>query len=279
MMHRCRSALLLVALLSPVIGFRTADALVPQRFLGPPAPLNYTITSFTKVINSGRFKNEDLAQLYWERGVQYGQLGYFDKAIIDYSQALQLRPAQTTAWLNRAVAYARLEKYDEAYADLERVSQLDPAHPSLYNTRGTLSFLLGRYPDAIRDFKHYLSLRPADLYRMLWLYLSEKHLNPNAPGEFGRYVAGVNLDVWPGAMLRLFQGQVGVENVLQSLSKNLGGWDAGSRCEAYFYLGQYYLLQHDNSKALQFFREAVKTGATGYTEYEFSLVYADKLAQ
>ena len=254
-----------------------ANAVVPQRYLKVQYPLNYTIASFNKVIDSGRYHGDDLAQLYWERAVQYSDLHHYHKAIEDYARCIKLRPGFVSAYLNRAVAYARVEQYDAAFADFKQALSRDPGNASAYNTRGALNFLLGRYQDAVTDFKHYLKLRPDDSYRLLWLYMSEKNLNPDKPGDLANYVEGVNLDIWPGAMVRLFLGEVPVDNVIKALTDNLGKWNNGSRCEAYFYLGQYYLLQGDRNKALQYFRKAVATKATGYMEYEFAVAYSLKL--
>jgi lipoprotein NlpI len=252
-------------------------AVVPQSYLKVVYPINYTIRSFNKVIDSGRYQGDDLAELYWERGVQYGDLHHYAEAIEDYTRCLELRPKFISAYLNRAVAHARLQQYKSAYADFAQALQLDPNNTSAYNTRGALNFLLGRYQDAVKDFKRYLKLRPHDSYRLLWLYMSEKNLHPDQPDDLINYIDGVNLKVWPGAIVRLYLGQVPVEDVINALSNNMRHWSNGNRCEAYFYLGQYFLLRGDRTNALRFFKQAVKTKATGFMEYEFAVAYSLKL--
>ena len=254
-----------------------ANAVVPQAYLKVVYPLNYTIASFNKVINSGRHHGNDLAELYRERGQEYGRLHHYKEAIEDYTRCINLHPGLVTVYLDRAVAHARLEQYDAAFADFSRALKRDPGNASAYNARGALNFLLGHYQDATNDFKRYLKLRPDDSYRLLWLYMSEKNLQPDKSTDLANYTDGVSLDIWPGAMVRLFLGQVPVENVVKALSDNMGKWTNGTRCEAYFYLGQYYLLRGERNNALQFFRKAVATKATGYMEYEFAVAYSLKL--
>ena len=254
-----------------------SQAIVPQRILGGALPIDATITSFNKYINSGRLQGAALAQRYWERGHQYGKLGHYDKAILDYSSAIKLNPRLIAAYIDRAVGYARLEKYNQAYADLDKALQIEPNNQRAYVTRGTLSFLIGKYDYAAADFKRCLQLNPKDIYRMLWLFLSEKYHDRNAVSEVRQYSANVNLDEWPGAILKLYLGEVDSEAVIGALAKGVPNMDSGHACEAYYYLGQYFLLQNDRVKALELFRKAVATKAKTYVEYEFAVAYSLKL--
>ena len=258
-----------------------SHAVVPQKILGEKQSdkqsVNDTIASITKFINSGRLQGQSLAQRYLERGRQYGKLGNYLNAISDYTAALELKPNFVSAHIDRAVAFARLEKYDEAYADLNNALHIEPNNTIAYNTRGTLNFLLGKYENAATDFKHYLQLKPNDIYRMLWLYLSEKYNNRAAVTEVPQFSTKVNLDQWPGAILKLYLGEVDAETVTTALSQGVPNMDAGHICEAYFYLAQYFLLQNDKTKAAELFNKAVATKAKTYLEYEFAVAYSLKL--
>ncbi|KPJ92824.1 MAG: hypothetical protein AMJ53_08620 [Gammaproteobacteria bacterium SG8_11] len=265
---------LLLLALSPLV-----HAVVPQRILGDTQPIDATIASFDKYINSGRLQGAALAQRYWERGIQYGKLGHYDKAVVDYSSAIRINPQLTVAYIDRAVGYARLEKYDEAYADLNSVLQAQPNNLRAYVTRGTLNFLVGKYQNAAADFKSYLRLNPNDIYRMLWLFLSEKYHNRNAVSEVPQFSGKVNLDEWPGAILKLYLGEVEAEAIIDALSKGVPDMQVGHACEAYYYLAQYFLLQNDRQRALELFNKAVATNAKAFVEYEFALAYSLKLKQ
>jgi lipoprotein NlpI len=266
--------ILLVIVISPL-----AHAVVPQRILGDAQPVGATVASFGKYINSGRLQGAALAQRYWERGIQYGKLGHYDKAISDYTSAIKLNPQLTNIYIDRAVGYARLEKYNEAYADLNTVLQAQPNNLRAYVTRGTLNFLVGKYENAAADFKRYLQLKPNDIYRMLWLFLSEKYHNRDAVSDVPKFSANVNLDQWPGAILKLYLGEVEAEAVIDALSKGVPNMQIGHACEAYYYLAQYFLLQNNRQKALELFNKAVATQAKSYVEYEFALAYSLKLRQ
>jgi len=260
-----------------VTGISSAYAVVPQRILGQPLPIDSTIASFNKYINSGRLHGLALAQRYLERGNHYGKLWHFDKAISDYTSAIELNPQLIDAYIDRSVAYARLEKYNAAFDDLNQALHIDSNNLRAYVTRGSLSFLVGKYDLAAADYRRYLQLNPRDIYRMLWLFLSEKYHDRKAATDVQQFSRNVNLDEWPGAILKLYLDEVDADAVITALAKGVPDMDAKHACEAYFYLGQYFLLQNDRKKALELFNKAVATQAKTYVEYEFSVAYSIKL--
>lgn len=96
------------------------------------------------------------------RGVTYGQLEKYDKALADFNRALELRPDSPGTLINRGNAYTELARYDEAFADLNRSLELNPNDPAAFNNRGNAYFRLKRYDKALADFNRALELRPND---------------------------------------------------------------------------------------------------------------------
>lgn len=263
-------------LLAVLVITSQAMAIVPQRLLGEEVrPVDATILSHTKIINSGRLTAEELTKRYWERGKHYASLKQLDQAVMDYNSAINVSRSYAPAYIDRAYANARMEKYKLAFNDLHMAAKIQPNNTYVYATRGAMNFLLGRYKFAVKDFKTYLKLKPKDMYRMLWLYLSEKYQNRSAISAVPEMVKVVDLNDWPGALLRLYIGQVNAEDVIKALSETR--MSRGHKCEAYYYLGQYYLLQNNKATALKLFKKAIATRAKAYTEYEFSLAYIEKL--
>jgi len=270
--------------ISTVIGLiaffavNTVFAVVPQRIVNEVYPLDQTIASLSKVIKAGNLEDSALADVYHERGTHYADLGHFDKAIGDLTAAIKLNSRYVTAYITRANAYAKLEQYKAAYQDFATAQQLSPRNPSIYALRGSLNFLLGRFQDAVADYRYYLSLKPDDMYRMLWLHLSEKYLDSNNPTDLARYSKNLNLDEWPGALIKLYLGQVRPEDFLNAFKNNMGSMKSGMLCEGFYYLGQYMLLTGNKKLAADSFRQAVKTNARKTVEYEFSMAYLARLA-
>jgi lipoprotein NlpI len=257
--------------------FINAQAIVPQRYLKDIYPVDDAIASFNKMIRSENRSSNKLADLYRGRGLHFAELHRYREAIDDYTRSLNVNSTNVISYINRAVAYARLEQYQEAFADFNKAEKLDVNNEAIYKNRGALNFLLGHFEDAIRDYKYYLSLRPGDMYRMIWLHLSQKYLNKNADSSLDRYVKNVNLEQWPGAIVKLYRGEVSVETFLEAFSRKGAHWDSGSLCEAYYYLGQYFLLNGQRSLAVDALHKAVRTNATSYIEYEFATAYLQRL--
>ncbi len=80
----------------------------------------------TAVIRSGQWQGKDLAWAYYNRGVAYGNLGEYRRAIEDYDEALRLDPDYAVAYNNRGSAYSNLGEYRRAIGDFARALWLDP---------------------------------------------------------------------------------------------------------------------------------------------------------
>jgi len=268
-----------VILIASVFFAGIASAVVPQRYIKEVYPIDATIASLTKVINSKRLENTALADVFRERGIHYFDLRHFDKAIDDFSQAISLNANYVTAYINRANAYAKLEKYKEAYRDFDSAQKLSSKNKSIYNIRGSLSFFLGRFNDAVADYRYYLRLKPDDMYRMIWLHLSQQYLDKNTKSDLDVYSKNLDLDVWPGALIRLYTEKVTAEEFLTAFNKNLENLEPQYLCEGFYYLGQYFLLKGDRKRAKLSFEQAVKSNAKQNIEYDFSVAYLSRLSK
>jgi TonB family protein len=62
---------------------------------------------------------------YWSRGNFYYELGKYDDAVKDYSEAIRLRPDYRYHYSDRAKAYEKLGKTDLAAADKKKAEELE----------------------------------------------------------------------------------------------------------------------------------------------------------
>ena len=85
-----------------------------------------TIAGCTRVIQSGRENQRDLASAYFNRGLAYGHKGDFDRAIRDFDQAIKINPNYPDALNNRGLAYISQGQFDRAIQDFDQVLKLDP---------------------------------------------------------------------------------------------------------------------------------------------------------
>lgn len=97
---------------------------------------------------------------YYNRGNAYITLGQTDKAIQDFSQAIELYPQHLDAYNNRGGAYLSLGNYTHAIEDFNVVIDIKPDDADLYNNRGNAYFGLNDFTRAIKDYDKALGLHP-----------------------------------------------------------------------------------------------------------------------
>ena len=127
------------------------------------------VSHYTNAIRSGELVGEALAITYNNRGVAHGEAGDFDPAIADYSQALALRPDDSTTIRNLRVAHVRrgeLEfasgSYDAAVDNFSEAIALEPEQHLAYQRRGEVYTELGLLDRAIVDLERAVMLSPGD---------------------------------------------------------------------------------------------------------------------
>ena len=85
---------------------------------------------------------------YVYRGYAYVKKGDFEKAIVDFTEAIRLNPKHAWAYLSRAHAYMNVD-HEKALADFREVIKLEPNNASAYFNRGWLYRKQGHLDEAI----------------------------------------------------------------------------------------------------------------------------------
>ncbi|HEV2692100.1 MAG TPA: hypothetical protein VG347_04320 [Verrucomicrobiae bacterium] len=83
------------------------------------------------VCNAGMEDNNGLASLYNTRGGSYLMLGDADRALADFSRAIEMKPSFSPPYFSRAMIHSQRKQYAEARADIKEYQRqggaLDPA--------------------------------------------------------------------------------------------------------------------------------------------------------
>ena len=212
-----------------------------------------------------RLKPDD-AGVFYNRGITYNDKGDHDRAIQDYDQAIRLKPDYADAFNNRGNAYRRKGDYDRAIQDYDQAIRLEPKSATRLRARGITRFCLMRFAAAQEDFVLALQLDPTDPYSVIWLYLARARNGQDARTDLEKKAAGLKLTDWPGRIIELYLGRAS-KAVLSAAKDSNPKKDENKRCEAYFFLGEYALLQGNAVDAALLFREAIATGATNNLAY------------
>lgn len=100
--------------------------------------------------------------------VSRSNLGLFDRAVDDYTRALELDPANAAAYNNRGYAWRKLGRYDAAVADYTRSLELEPDNIKTLNNRGYSHAKSGAYDAAIAGACLSLDLEPPPRWSNRW---------------------------------------------------------------------------------------------------------------
>ena len=104
------------------------------------------------------------AMSWHSRGLVYYDLKQYDKAIADFSKAIELKPDYVEALNSRGSVYYDLKQYDKAIADYSKAIELKPDYKAAWYYRGAGP----RDPEAIRqavaDYTKAIQLKPHDQF-------------------------------------------------------------------------------------------------------------------
>ncbi|MCX6251724.1 MAG: tetratricopeptide repeat protein [Bacteroidetes bacterium] len=97
---------------------------------------------------------------YSNRGIVYGNLGQWDKAIADFSRAIELDNKYLEPHYNRGLAYCYFRKWDKATADFSQTIGIDPEFAPAYSNRGYTYNNLGQWDKSIADCSKAIEIDP-----------------------------------------------------------------------------------------------------------------------
>lgn len=86
--------------------------------------------------------NPFIPQVYYTRGFARNKLGFYQDAIDDFTKALEFSPNSWFLLLNRMSSFAQDEQYDKALEDIELYMELNPKLTALNYEKGQLQLAL-----------------------------------------------------------------------------------------------------------------------------------------
>ncbi|GAB4188825.1 MAG: tetratricopeptide repeat protein [Thermoflexibacter sp.] len=115
--------------------------------------------------NQALDKDIKYEQAYLGRAFAYFQLGRYQEAINDYSQALtlELTPQNRIETIfNRGTCLMNLKMYEQAINDFSSLIAVNPANVPAYLNRAYCLLNLARYEEAERDYRTVLQIEPSN---------------------------------------------------------------------------------------------------------------------
>ena len=136
---------------------------------------NKAILDYTKAIEIN--KNESSC-FYW-RGLCYFDIKEYFKALSDFTKSIELNSNNINAFKNRAATYYELKNYTRAIEDYNIIIENEPLDYNMIFSRGLSYFRADDYLNAITDFSNGINLNGNDykayLYRANSYYLTRQY--------------------------------------------------------------------------------------------------------
>jgi len=95
---------------------------------------------------------EPKAETYFSRGVTFYFNKQDDAAIKDFTTCIEMNPKLAAPYYSRGAIYSVGGENDKALADLNKALELDPNYAWAYLTRGQVNAALGNTDEAVKDF-------------------------------------------------------------------------------------------------------------------------------
>ena len=124
------------------------SVVVPEAFARAPAAPKTNELSFPISPEPDIFKNSDY---YFNRAIFYQQSRSWEKALTNYSKAVELDTKNPDIYNNIGVIYKELRQYDRAIEEFLRAIYLNPTYAKPYNNIDVVYYAKKDFPGAIRN--------------------------------------------------------------------------------------------------------------------------------
>jgi lipoprotein NlpI len=286
-MRHCSGILLaltaLIALVHSAGALESASDLAVELRAQQRQAAEVAIVQATLRIESGTLDDKLVAAAFRDRAVARNRLEQYAEAVMDLSRAVELDAFNPEYYEDRAITHLKLREFKQADSDLEMALGLDPGRLGAQREKGRLAFYRGDYRRAAEDFT--LLARAADgqtfIYSVLWRDLAIRR--GNLPREPRLDLAAKQLapGQWPAPIVQMYAGKLEPAQVLAAAAAPAADplVALGRQCEAYFYVGEEYLVRHEPQQARTAFEAAVATGMTDFLEYDWAVRELERMQQ
>jgi len=127
-------------------------------------PLNYRLTS--SEVGALDEKQPTTAKEYSDRGGNYLDIGQPEKAIADFTKAVELDPEYAYAWANRGITYAHQKNVAAANDDLNKAEEIDPRVEVIFHGRAVLAMDANDLPAAIRALTRAIDMKDRNIWAL-----------------------------------------------------------------------------------------------------------------
>jgi tetratricopeptide (TPR) repeat protein len=103
-------------------------------------------------------KEQGVPLLFYQRGYAFFTKGRFDRAIADFSRAVELYPSFDKAYMMLGASYGEVGLLDKAIENSSKAIMINPDAYMAYNDRAVVYLLTRQYDNALGDFNKAIEL-------------------------------------------------------------------------------------------------------------------------
>lgn len=272
-------------LLILTVGFVAACSSVQQGpsvnslLLAEPEPTSQrsqlVIARYTHILYQAPLKDEERAELLFQRGIAYDSIGLKSLALLDYNEALRLKPDMAEAYNSVGVHYTQEGQFLQAYEAFDSTLEIDPDYHFALLNRGIALYYGGRSELAIQDTLAFLSQDESDPIRVLWHYIAARQVDEVAAlAQLKMRRENLDPAIWSTSLVDFYLGEVDEAAVVAALILDVQSQaQLNNRlCEAYFYLGKYHAHKGNQVTAANYFKLSLSTNVHEYVEHKYSRI-------
>ncbi|RKF13643.1 lipoprotein NlpI [Alginatibacterium sediminis] len=267
-----------------LVACTSPKSVAPTLVLATPEQVSYetevALAKLGQMLSSGEYEQENVAQLYYERGLVFDRAGLRSLARFDFARALQVQPTFAPAY-NFMGLYATLESnFDEAYESFDSAIELQPDYAFSYFYRALALYYAEKTELAIKDMEYYYEENPQDPYRVLWRYIVLSQQDSElALSSLRDDLEGRDSNEWAWYLVANYAGQVSDNELLQSaLNSEQNNRELAERlCEAYFYMAKSAQQRGDIALARAYYKLSLANNIFDFVEHRFALFELDRI--
>ena len=205
-------------------------------------------------------KEKNDPKLYLARGYIFQYERSYQKAVDDFSRAIELDPNSVDALQRRGEEHFKLAKFKESVADFERVVTLQPQRRPYHWQLGISYYYTEQHKEGMELFESHQTVNSSDVENAVWHYLC-------VANELGLEQAKKKLLPIPNdtrvpmmQVYALFGGKGTEEDVIKKAHEGrvIGGARSRQIFYAHLYLGIYHEILENEEKAYDYIKKAAQ---------------------
>jgi tetratricopeptide (TPR) repeat protein len=234
------------------------------------------ISSFTSALAAGDLNASLVPIAYLDRGLAYLRKGKCADAVTDLDAALKLKPDYLQALYARASGNICTGNLDAAISDIDAVLKVKPDSDG-YTERAKVRWEQSNFTAAAADYEKALELQPKATYSVIWLEMSRMRGGIFDVAQMRRDMAGLAVAGWPSPVFNLYLGNVKPDFVNAAAASGDPQTAINWKCEANFYVAEWWLAQKNTDAAKPLLLEAQAKCPRDFVEYEGANVELKRL--